>query len=916
LDGSIDPNMPRPLIYLLSFCCLRSLVCPLDSLAQGQISASVYDKATTFYQQGKLAEAEQTLRSVLQNHTKDVRALGLLGVVLDAQKRFEEAERYYTTALALAPNSAALHNNLGNHYLARGLQERARAAFRRVVSMDPHHPNANLQLAQLCIDQKEGPAALRHLDRLPAADQTAPAVQLLRAQALRYSGQKKNAEGRLRELERQASGDARMMFSIGMVFVKWERFEEAERAFSRALEAAPTNFDVLYNLGLAATQAGHLDRAETVFESAVRQRPDDVDCLVGLAGVYVQQGKNNLAAGCLVHAQRLAPNRPDLLLLMAQASEKLGFYGDTAAALDSYLKLRPQDDKARRERGFALARSGKVRDGLPDLQWYVQKYPNDAEGLYQLAIAEARDDRSKALARLTQAVDKDRKFLPARYARAALHYQEGRAAESVQDLKRVVENTPADVRALDLLGQSYLLLEQPEAAAKELSRAVELAPRDSKILLHYAHTLRRLNRKEEAEAMLARFKQAGPDPENHRARSGLFEYLSLLPAEQQAQSLAGLRSSVAASPGDMKLKTRLGRALLAAGQADEALQLFKGVAELTSESQVLAECGRVLMEYEQYEAARKFLETAARSGSSEAKLDLALAVFHQAGPQAALDVIEQVPANQRKGDYYLLRAQMLDSLGRVQEAAEALNRGFRAAPTRADLYYQAAIFLIKHQQYAQAQQLLQQANSFVPDVPELMLTQAIVLELNKEPEKAKQLLSQMQSRWPEWEVPYLIHGIILESRLFSAEAKPMLETAIALGAKDPAAYYYLALATQHATPEDVEGVQKAISKAVQLSPDDPFIRSLAGRNSLTRKDYRSAIEHLTVALVRKPDLVEVHYALSAAYRAVGNHDQSEAELARAQELERESRPDELGLSPVRDLLFSVRPPGRGQPSSE
>jgi tetratricopeptide (TPR) repeat protein len=875
-----------------------------------QIPTSTYDEATSAFQQGKLQEAETTLRLALRKHPSDSRALGLLGVILDAQNRFEEAERCYRRALAQAPTSAALHNNLGNHYLARGLPDRARAAFQRVVWIDPYHPNANLQLAQLSVQQKDGQAALRFLGRLPAAEHMTPAVQLLRAQALHQTGKKVDAEALLSELEKQASSDARLAFSIGMAFVNWERFEEAERAFSRALEATPTNFDVLYNLGLAATRAGHLERAEQVFEAALRQRPDDVDCLAGLARVHLQQGKDDQAAACLVRAQRLAPERPELLLLLAHTSEKLGFYGDTALAFEQYLKLRPNEHFARRERGFALARSGKRKEGLQDLEWYVQKYPNDADGLYKLGIAEAANDRDKALADLTLALGKDPKFLPARYARATLHYQAGRAAEAIEDVKPILKQTPNDVPALDLLGQCHLLLEQPAEAAKVLSRAVELAPRDSRALLHYAQALRRLNRKGEADAMLMRFKQAGPDQAQLRARSGLFDYLNLSPAEQRTQSLASLQRSVAASPDDFKLKIRLGKALLATGQRDEALQLFRTVAELTSDGQVLAACGKALMEYDEYGAAQRYLETAVDSDHREARLDLALAVSRTAGPQPALAVLENVPADQRGGDYYLLRAQVLDLLGSVNEAAEALNRGFRAAPTRADLYFQAALFLIKHRQYTEAQQLLQQANSLVPDVPELMLTRAIVFELMKEPAKAKQLLLQMQSRWPEWEMPYLIHGIVLQTRLFSAEAKAMLETAIALGAKDPAAYYYLALATQHATPDDTEGVLKAISQAVQRSPEDPFIRSLAGRNALARKDHIVAIEHLKVALRNRPDLVEAQYALSAAYRGTGNHEQAAVELAKAQQLEKEVKSDDLGTSPVRDLLFTVRPPGR------
>jgi tetratricopeptide (TPR) repeat protein len=74
-----------------------------------------------------------------------------MGVILDAQKRFAEAETFYRRALALDPNSASLYSNLGNHYLKQGQSEKARAAYLRVVAFDPADRNANSQLAQISV---------------------------------------------------------------------------------------------------------------------------------------------------------------------------------------------------------------------------------------------------------------------------------------------------------------------------------------------------------------------------------------------------------------------------------------------------------------------------------------------------------------------------------------------------------------------------------------------------------------------------------------------------------------------------------------------------------------------------------------------------------------------------------------------
>src|SRR5207237_6721247 len=48
---------------------------------------------------------------------------------------------------------------------------------------------------------------------------------------------------------------------------------------------------------------------------------------------------------------------------------------------------------------------------------------------------------------------------------------------------------------------------------------------------------------------------------------------------------------------------------------------------------------------------------------------------------AELDVMLPV-SGKYEGDYYLLRAQVLDGMGKTKEAVDNLNRGFRASPTR------------------------------------------------------------------------------------------------------------------------------------------------------------------------------------------------------------------------------------------
>lgn len=910
--------MPR----LCAFCgkgvvllAAALLTCPALGAQSPQVPSSILEKAASDFRQGNIKEAEQALRIALKQAPGDPSALGLLGAILDSENRYEEAETAYRKALALDPGSPSLLNNLGNHYMTQGQTEPARAAFLKVVAAEPGHPNANLQLAQLSVAARQGAAALRYLDRLPPEDRSSPPVEILRARALELSGQDKAAENLLAELEKQSGNDPHVAFSIGMAYVSWQRYPEAESAFTRALDAAPTNFDVLYNLGLAAQHAGHLTRAVDVYRIALQQRPNNADCLFNLASIYMQTGHSDEAIVPLMQAHNAAPKRPDILLALAQSSQDIGFYGDAATAIDQYLQLKPHDDIARRERGLCLVRSQKLEQGLDDLRWYAQKHPKDTRGLYELAIAETVREPDMALKDLDRALAIDSKLNDARYARAVLYYQRGRTQDSIADLKLVLATEPDDPRSLDTLGQDYMRLDRYQEAAEVIKRALKFAPKDPQILAHYGRVLVRVGKKEEAEKVMADFRALGPEEARRRPYGGLFDFLSLPPEQQNAKYMENLQKTITTRPDDPTLRVQLGKTFLRQGRPDQAIEAFRVVRKLTSDPELLATCGKALFDFEQYAASREFLEPAvAADPSADLRLDLAIAVFHSATAAEALKVLDGTPPAQRKGDYFLLRAQILDAMQKPEEAAEALNRGFDTAPTRADLYFEAALFLIKHKQYRRAIGLLDQAVRAVPGAPELRLTEAMAYEMVQQYEDGVRILEQLESRWPEWSLPYELHGISLETRLRSNQARPLLETAISLGANDSNVYYYLASAISHDRPDDVESAYKAIQKALELNPEDVYVQSLAGRIDYKRKDYPAALEHLNAAIRLWPDMVEARETLAGVYRATGDRDKSIAELKEIVRIKQENRTaDQTPPFPGRDLLFSVR--GTAQPSS-
>ncbi len=612
-----------------------------------------------------------------------------------------------------------------------------------------------------------------------------------------------------------------------MVHAKAGEYDKAEDLLSRALASEPGSFKLLYNLGVAASFAGHNERARDVLERARKLQPGNVDVLYSLAYVNQALKENEAAVRLLAQAARLAPGRSDTHKLLAIITGDLGAFADSLAAWDRYLKLQPNDDFARRERAYTAVLMGQFEEGIAGLERFLAKHPDDAVAHYELGLAHSAADLGQALQHLDEALALRPDFIEARSARGSLYYRQGKPEAALADLEFAAERRP-DALNLDRLGQTYLALDRPSDAVRALRRAAELAPEDSTIQLHFGRALAEAGQIPESKVAMERFRQLGPS-RKRAIPPGLVQYLSLTPEQQRADYLARVEEAVRKDPKDAGAQERHLQLLLEKGDLAGAVGAVRRIRDLKPGAVVLARTGRALLAWRQYSLAKEVLEQAvALEASAGVKLDLAIAAFHAAGPSAGLEHLDRMPEVERSADYYLARAQMLGASGKSTEAAQALDNALRTASERPDLYQQAGAFLIANGQVRDAMRVFDQAARILPRSREMLLLKAATLEIAGSSGEAGSLLHQIQNRWPEWHAGWVAEGVILTAKQQFEQARQALETAIALGAQSPEAYYCLAEATLY-SPGRIDEAQVAIRKALKLAPDDPRVRSLAGR---------------------------------------------------------------------------------------
>ena len=188
-----------------------------------------------------------------------------LGNALWEQGKWEEAEASYRRALSLQPNLAGAHNNLGTVLLGRNRLEEAVACYRRALVVEPNYAEA--------------------LNNLGAA--------LCRQGAL------DEGEGLVRRALALKPDFAGAYDNLGTVLREQGKLKEAEASTRRAIGLAPDFTQALENLGSMLRDQGRLDEAAAVYRRVLRINPEDVDGLNGMACVLAASGDAARALGTI-----------------------------------------------------------------------------------------------------------------------------------------------------------------------------------------------------------------------------------------------------------------------------------------------------------------------------------------------------------------------------------------------------------------------------------------------------------------------------------------------------------------------------------------------------------------------------------------------------------------------------------------
>lgn len=254
-------------------------------------------------------------------------------------------------ALSLKPDFSLAWLSVGETLQSLDRLEEADQAFAEIGPDSPVYWNAQLRIATNMDQTGDFDGAVRTLEALAARDPGRPESLVTLGDIYRRHERWQDAAAaydRALAMSPQDSPDLwGLYYSRGIALERSKRWPEAERDLLKALELRPDEPHVLNYLGYSWIEQGEdIDRARKMIERAVELRPTDGYIVDSLGWAYYRTGDYAKAVDILERAVELHPEEPTINDHLGDALWDVGRRNEAFFQWQRALTFKPDSDIA------------------------------------------------------------------------------------------------------------------------------------------------------------------------------------------------------------------------------------------------------------------------------------------------------------------------------------------------------------------------------------------------------------------------------------------------------------------------------------------------------------------------------------------------------------------------------------------
>lgn len=336
----------------------------------------VFQNAVRLHEQGRLDEAENAYRRILEVAPEHVGATRLLAMIAMRRRAYDsaiellykavrlapedvaceftlaqalqdagrpkEALEHYKTVLAMDDSYPETYHNMGIVHRFLGDADKARELFEKAVAMRPDFSSAHVNLALLARDAGDFDGALARLDKAVAADPRNAEAYAQKAVTLRLAGKYEQSLEQYDKAAELSPDNAIYINGRGIALERLGRLDEAFHAYCRAIEIDPDFADAYNNRANVYAKFGKRWQAEDDYKKAVRLDPEFASAFNNLGALLYDGGRFEEALECYRKAFIINPKQAETCSNLALAVKEAGDPAEAAGLFVNALALNPK----------------------------------------------------------------------------------------------------------------------------------------------------------------------------------------------------------------------------------------------------------------------------------------------------------------------------------------------------------------------------------------------------------------------------------------------------------------------------------------------------------------------------------------------------------------------------------------------
>ncbi len=504
--------------------------------------------AVAQFRLGRNAEAEATLKQVLEIDANHPEGLTLRAKQAAADRRFDEA-------LALAQRAIRPDRGNGEAHMVRG--------------------------AILRLTQKEGAAAVKEFEQAAADPRATMAARTALVQTYLIKRQVPEAKSQVEALQKVFPKNPSVAYLAAVVAFLARDYANADAIAVDLLRIAPSNQQVLTLAGATALQRGDLLNAEARLGKVVQtvERAPMARKLLG--ETYVKLGQPDKALQALAPLTDGASADAEALALAGQAHLMAGRLDLAEDAFAVAAKLKPDDVQVRTALALTDLAKGNVESAIDALQALAAKDPGETADLALITTQMRRQDHAAALAAIDRLQTKQpQKAMPQQLRGQALRGMGDLAAaraafEAALKLEPQYFPAVANLALLDVQEGRF------DIARERLQAAVKANPKNIAAHMALLDVVSKQGDKthERMELIEGAISANAVEPAPHIAK------IALLSANGDTKGAANAAQvALARIPAHPQMLDAAGQALALAGDHQQAISVFNRLASLAPKS--------------------------------------------------------------------------------------------------------------------------------------------------------------------------------------------------------------------------------------------------------------------------------------------------------------------------------------------